>query len=126
MLKYLLLWFPMLAIAFLNGALREIVIKKHFNYLTSHQLSTLSLILFFAIYIWFVMLRFPPASAWEALLVGGFWLLLTLSFEFGFGRWRGASWETLLADYNLLEGRFWALIPIWVTIAPYLFFRFAK
>jgi hypothetical protein len=116
----------MLVIAILNGTLRELVIRKQFTYLASHQLSTVSLLLFFAIYIWFVNVRFPPASAWEALLVGGFWLLLTLAFEFGFGRWRGASWETLLADYNLLKGRFWVLIPIWVAIAPYLFYRFSK
>jgi len=52
-----------------------------------------------------------------------FWLVLTLLFEFGFGRYRGNSWEKLFTDYNLLKGRLWILIPLWLAIAPYLFFK---
>jgi hypothetical protein len=48
---------------------------------------------------------------------------MTLAFEFGFGRWRGRSWEQLLEDYNVFEGRLWLLIPLWVMIAPYLFYK---
>jgi hypothetical protein len=29
----------------------------------------------------------------------------------------------LLADYDLTTGRLWVLIPVWVTVAPYLFYR---
>ena len=66
----------------------------------------------------------PPASARQALLIGLFWLALTLLFEFGFGRYRGNSWEKLLADYNLLEGRLWLLIPAWVAMAPWIFTKY--
>jgi hypothetical protein len=30
----------------------------------------------------------------------------------------------LLADYNLLAGRLWPLVLVWVAIAPALFYRF--
>ena len=122
MLTYILLWFPMLVIAIINGAIREFVFKKFLGDLAAHQLSTLSLILFFAIYIRFVIMRFPPPSASMALLIGLVWVLMTLCFEFGFGRFRGNSWDTLLQDYNLARGRLWVLIPLWVLVAPYLFF----
>ena len=122
MLTYILLWFPMLVIAIINGGIREFVFKKFLGDLAAHQLSTLSLILFFAIYIRFVIMRFPPPSASMALLIGLVWVLMTLCFEFGFGRFRGNSWDTLLQDYNLARGRLWVLIPLWVLIAPYLFF----
>ena len=122
MLTYILLWFPMLVIAIINGLIREFVFKKFFGDLAAHQLSTVTLLLFFAIYIRFVIMRFPPPSASMALLIGLVWVLMTLCFEFGFGRFRGNSWDTLLQDYNLARGRLWVLIPLWVLVAPYLFF----
>jgi hypothetical protein len=33
------------------------------------------------------------------------------------------SWQRLFHDYNLLAGRVWVLIPLWVAVAPYLLFR---
>ena len=123
MLKYFLLWFPMLLIAIINGSIREFFIKKYTNELTAHQISTVTLLLFFSFYISFVIRKFPPPSATYALTVGVFWLILTLAFEFGFGRWGGNSWENLLADYNLAKGRIWILVPMLVTIAPYLFYK---
>ncbi|HRI25005.1 MAG TPA: hypothetical protein PLZ45_10020 [Ferruginibacter sp.] len=125
-LKYLVAWFPMLLLAIANGALREFVFKKYMGELTAHQLSTFSLLVLFAVYIGFVMHYFPPTSANEAILLGLFWLVLTLLFEFGFGRYRGNSWEKLLEDYNLVKGRLWILIPLWVAIAPYIFFKLRK
>ena len=122
MLTYILLWFPMLVIAIINGVIREFVFKKFLGDLAAHQLSTVALILFFVIYIRFVIMRFPPPSASMALLIGLVWVLMTLCFEFGFGRFRGNSWDTLLQDYNLARGRLWVLIPLWVLVAPYLFF----
>ena len=122
-LKYFPAWFPMLLLAIANGALREFVLKKYVSELAAHQLSTFSLLLLFAIYIGLIIKWMPPASANQAILVGLFWLVLTLLFEFGFGRYRGSSWGTLFADYNLLKGRLWILIPVWVAIAPYVFFK---
>jgi hypothetical protein len=48
------------------------------------------------------------------------WLVLTVAFEFGFGRARGCSWELLLHDYNLFAGRLWLLVLLMVLCAPYL------
>ena len=97
-LKYFPAWFPMLLLAIANGALREFVFKKYMSELTAHQISTFSLLLLFAVYIGLIIKWMPPASANQAILVGLFWLVLTLLFEFGFGRYRGISWGTLFAD----------------------------
>ena len=123
MLKYFLFWFPMLLIAIGNGALREFVFKKFMTALAAHQLSTVTLFIFFALYIAFIINRFPPASSNQAVFIGFLWLVLTLVFEFGFGRYRGNSWSKLFEDYNLLKGRIWILIPIWLIIAPYIFYK---
>ncbi|TCZ73340.1 hypothetical protein [Flaviaesturariibacter aridisoli] len=126
MLRYLMLWFPMLLIAIFNGALRDLGYKRAFGELRAQQLSTLTLLLFFTLYIGFVLNRFPPASGVQAAWVGVLWLVLTLAFEFGFGRYQGRSWPQLLADYHLLRGRLWLLVPLWVALAPYLFYKLAK
>lgn len=126
MLKYFLLWFPMLFIAVLNGTARDLVYKRYVGELTAHQLSTFSLMVLFAFFIRFVIREFPPSSDAQAFYVGLLWLALTLGFEFGFGLMRGNPLSKLLEDYNLLKGRLWVLIPIWITIAPYFFHRYFK
>lgn len=113
----------MLLIAVANGALREAVLMKWVNNLTAHQISTATLLLFFTLYIGSIIKRFIPHSSSQAIAVGVLWLVLTLSFEFGFGRWRGNTWEKLFADYNIRQGRVWILVPIWVAIAPYFFYQ---
>jgi hypothetical protein len=53
--------------------------------------------------------------------VGLFWLVLTVTFEFLFGRYvAGASWEALLADYDVLRGRLWPLVLLTTLLAPSL------
>ncbi len=126
MWKYLLFWFPMLILAVINGTARDLWYKKYVGELAGHQISTISLILLFGFYIYFVITKFPPGSATQSFFIGFCWLILTLAFEFGFGRWRGNSWSRLLEDYNILQGRIWILIPIWISIAPYFFYKITK
>lgn len=125
-MKYALLWFPMLAIAILNGALRDLWYKNFIGELMAHQLSTITLILFFGLFIGFVFQRYPPSSSLQAILIGIMWVMMTLAFEFGFGLWRGNSCSRLLQDYNVIEGRLWIFIPLWVMFAPYLFYRWKQ
>jgi hypothetical protein len=124
--KYLIAWFPMLLIAIGNGMLRESFIKKYVSDFRARQLSTLTLLLFFTVYIYFMVRQFPPQTGNQALLLGIIWVVLTLLFEFGFGRFRGNSWQSLLAEYNIFKGKVWILIPAWVMIAPWLFYQLQK
>ncbi len=125
-LKYFIAWFPMLILAILNGTLREFGFKKYFSELTAHQLSTVTLLILFTASMAFMVKMFPPESSSQALWLGLFWMVLTLIFEFGFGRLQGNSWEKLLQDYYIWKGRIWVLIPIALAIGPYLFYRFFK
>lgn len=59
------------------------------------------------------------ASAADLLLVGVLWLALTLTFEFSFGHFvEGLSVQTMLADYNVLNGRLFILVVLSAFIAP--------
>ena len=120
----ILLWLPMVGIAVLNGAVREAVFVKRVGGPRAHRLSTLILIVLLGIYMWWAVPMAAPHSAIDAAALGLLWLALTVAFEFLFGHYAGKQpWRAVLADYNLAAGRLWALVPAWVAIAPYLFFK---
>ena len=127
MWKYLLAWIPMVAIAIANGAMRESLFRKRLGELWAHQLSCVTGILLFGVYVWALVRIWPPALSGQARIIGVIWLVLTVAFEFSFGHFaRGLSWNELLADYNILAGRLWVLVLAWVTIAPYIFYKLRK
>lgn len=114
----------MVTIAVANGAVREAGLKRWMSETRARQLSTVLLILFFALYMAAIFRLWPVDSARQARAVGAAWLALTLAFELGLGRWVShRSWSQMLAEYNLLAGRLWLLVPLWVAIAPYVFYR---
>jgi hypothetical protein len=122
--KYFLLWFPMIVIAILNGALRQGIYVTFLDNLSAHQLSVVSGIIFFALYIWIITGKWRIKSSKESVQIGLMWLLMTIIFEFLFGHFvMGHTWEKLLYDYNILEGRLWIVVLIWVTISPFIFYR---
>ena len=109
-----------------NGAAREFFMKGPLGDHLAHQLSTVSLLVLFTLHIWLVSRLLPFTSAGEALLTGALWLVLTLAFEFGLGLAAGKTWSFMLQDYNLLAGRIWVLIPVWVAAAPFVFYRLCE
>jgi hypothetical protein len=124
MWKYVLAWFPMVAIAIANGVLRQAWYGKHLGELQVHQISTLTGVVLFGLYIGFIVRVWRPESATQAIAVGLLWLAMTVAFEFLFGHYvAGHPWDWLLLDYNLFAGRVWLIVLVWVTVAPYLFFR---
>jgi ABC-type glycerol-3-phosphate transport system permease component len=61
----------------------------------------------------------------QAIAIGTIWLILTVAFEFFFGRYVGNHpWSRLLADYNLLAGRLWGLVLLAVATLPAAVFLF--
>jgi hypothetical protein len=125
-IRYTLAWLILLVAAFVNAFLRESFYKNAFGDLHAHQLSTLTAMVLFGVIIWGLTRLWPLASAQEAWRIGFIWLALTLAFEFLFGHFvAGQAWAKLFADYNLLAGRVWLLLLIWITIAPFVFYKIA-
>ncbi len=124
LLRYLIAWIPMVFIAILNGALRQLVLTKSFSELHAHQLSCLTGIILFGVYTWLISLRWPLQSAKQALAVGLIWLILTIAFEFTFGHYLAhQSWEKLFHDYNILAGRLWVFVLLAVVFLPVIVFK---
>lgn len=123
-LRYTFAWLILMVAAIINGVIREAVYKNSLGDLRAHQLSTLTSIILFGVIVWALNRLWPLASATQAWAVGFIWLAMTIAFEFLFGHFvAGHPWSKLLYDYNIFEGRLWPLILVWVTIAPYVFYK---
>lgn len=123
----LLVWGLLLLASILNGGLRELGYGRLMPELAAHQLSTLISLLILGLIMAAALRRWPPASTAEAWRIGLFWMALTLAFEFLFFHYFGGhSWAELLANYDVLDGRVWVLVPFWLALAPVLFHRLAS
>jgi hypothetical protein len=61
----------------------------------------------------------PRYSLTDLWLVGLLWLALTLAFELLFFHYAaGKPWEVLLADYDVLQGRIWVVVPLAELFGP--------
>ena len=119
--RALLLWFVLMVLAILNGAVREYAITPLTDDRTGHWISTgtLCMLIFFAT--WIGLKWVGPQNTGDAWRIGIFWTVLTIAFEFGAGHFLFKhSWQKLFADYNLLNGRIWVLVLITTLLAPWL------
>lgn len=116
------IWFILVVAAILNAGLRESLITPRMGQQAGHVISTITLvcIILLITYLFLTNLNMSYTQT-DLILVGVLWLVLTIGFEFGFGHYvMGHSWDKLLADYNLLKGRVWVLVPLTIFIAPLL------
>jgi hypothetical protein len=113
----------MVLIAITNGFIRQKYFTKKMNELRAHQLSALSWMILFSIYMWVITSIWDIYSFSQSIQIGLTWLGMTIIFEFLFGHFvMKHSWNKLLHDYNILKGRLWIIVLFWLTIAPAIFF----
>jgi hypothetical protein len=119
-LKALLLWSGILVLAVANGTLRAEVLIPAFG-------NTAGLIgsgLILCACIFGVALVAAPwygrLTSNQCLLIGAFWLVLTLAFEFSVGRFiEHKSWAELFEAYTFKGGNIWPLVLVAAFIAPW-------
>lgn len=120
-LKALALWSLILVLAILNGALRETSLLPLWGAPVAPIVSGVILCgcilgVAFVGAPWYGNLS--KANIW---LIGAFWLLLTLLFEFGFGRVvQQRSWAELLEAYTFSGGNLWPIVLVVAFMAPWL------
>ena len=116
------MWLVFVVLAIVNGSARNFVYSKKVGEHKGHVISSIIAIgyILAGTYL-FVNAVAPVASIADLLLVGGFWLAITVVFEFGFGHYvMKHPWSHLLSDYNLLKGRLWSLVLLTTSVSPVL------
>ena len=119
LLRGLMVWFGLVVLAVANGTLRTLELNPRLGERAGHVASTLLLCLLLLAAALLAIGWIGPRSRADVLLIGGFWLALTIAFEFLAGHFLFRNpWSKLLADYNLLHGRIWVLVLITTFLAP--------
>ena len=121
MLKAAGLWLGFLAVAIGCGFIREKFLVPGLGPLGGRALGTLlvALIIFGLIYAYVGKIK--GASPVALFKLGAGWMMATIAFEFLFGHYvMGLAWESLWADYNIFQGRFWPLVLIVILFGPLL------
>lgn len=107
-------WLVVFLAAFVNGGIREMLMVPRVGEQVGHVIGLIvfSGAIIGVTYVFVKALEPLPSSTLS--LIGLFWLILSLLFEFGFFHYvMNESWSTLLADYNIFRGRLF--IVVWVV-----------
>jgi hypothetical protein len=124
----LLLWLLFGLIAFAMGALRELALRPLVGDHWAHAMGTLAVLVLYLFLIDQYLKR--TRQMWttrDLILLGLFWFIATIAFEFGFFHLVFRKpWSVLLADYNLAAGRLWALVPLALLAGPVALRRFRR
>jgi hypothetical protein len=119
--RTIVVWLGLLILAIANGGLRESLLKPWLGAPTGQTVSLLVLCVAILGMTWLTIHWLHPSNSRQALGIGGAWALLTAGFEFLAGHYLfRRPWGVLLADYNLLRGEIWILVPVTLLLAPLL------
>ena len=118
LLRACVIWLLILLLAIGNGVLREGLLLKLLSSSTAYTLSGIILIACVFLVTIGVIRWLGRLTFGQYLLVGVFWLVLTLAFEFSFGLLRGQSLGTVMQAYRFQDGNIWPLVLLAVAVAP--------
>ena len=112
-------WSGLVAAALVIGSLRALVTQPLVGETAARQLATILLLGLLFSYQWWLSRLAPIPTRRQALFIGAAWMSMTLVFELSFGRFvEHLDWSTLLADYDVTNGRIWVLVPMWLLVGP--------
>lgn len=113
-------WMLMIVVETLNGFMREIFLAPVIGALRARQTGVLLGSVMVLLIAWACSRRLGARTTRSQLIVGGYWVGLTVVFEISLGRAMDLSWTRILSDYNPAEGG-WMILGLAVMfVAPML------
>lgn len=118
-----LIWLAILALAFGNAAVRELVLIPRMGKGPGLVVSgvTLSLLVFLVAYASMPLLG--ARRPLELIVVGVGWCLLTIAFDLVMGHVQGKPVRELLDAYRFKDANLWPIVLLATLSAPYLMAR---
>ncbi|MBI4644151.1 MAG: hypothetical protein HY790_00330 [Deltaproteobacteria bacterium] len=119
--KAFFFWLGFLAVAIAFGVVREKILTPALGPLGGRAGGTLLVCASIFLLIYIYVRKLKDATPNALLSLGIFWTVLTIAFECLFGRYLlGLSWQLILADYNVFQGRLWPLVLLVTLLGPLL------
>jgi len=116
--RAVLSWLVLLAVAFLNGTLRQLAYPATLGDFAARQVASGVGAVALGIAMWLLLRRWPIARARQAWATGALWAGLTVAFEVALVRGSGRPWGDVVEQYALWKGSLWPLLVLWVLVAP--------
>ena len=122
--RVVLVWLGLFVVAFVNGALREVLIKRVIAEPMAHHLSALTAVLLLGAYTWAVWRRTAIQTLRQAVIVGAVWFVLTVLTEtIVLNRWTSnMTWDQIVRSYDITRGELWPLVLIFIGALPAMMF----
>jgi len=119
-LRASLVWMLIMLAETGHGVIREVFIAPVIGAMRARQLGVLIGCILIFIIAWLTARWMNARARREQLMVGAFWVGLTLVFEVALGRATGAGWSRILSDYNPLHGGLMLLGLAFMFVTPML------
>ena len=119
LLRALVVWLVLIVAEAVHGTFRTLVLEPRIGDFTARQFSVLTGSILILIVTYFFIDWIGARSGSQLTKVGVLWVLLTLSFEIGIGRFvAGYSWDRVFSDFNLMAGGFLGIGMLILGLAP--------
>ncbi|HQU83781.1 MAG TPA: hypothetical protein PKY59_11675 [Pyrinomonadaceae bacterium] len=127
LIRSLAVWFVIIFAESIHGTLRTIFLELRIGEFRARQIAVFTgAAIIFTIALIFIK-WISANKKIQLLLIGAFWVILTVIFEISLGRFvMIVSWERILSDYKIWEG---GLMPIGLTaifLTPYVAAKLRK
>ena len=127
LIKSFLIWLLFIPLAIANGALRDLALLPALGDTPAHAISSLTLSILILGLTVLLVKRLGVDTRAGYLVVGGFWLVLTLLFELSFFvLLMGHPMDELLVGYDIFRGRLWLMVLVTTFFAPLLAAKMRK
>ena len=121
LVRSFLVWLLFIPLAIVNGIIRDLLLTPVLGDAAGRAISSVTLSILILGVTALLVRRLGVDTRAGYLLVGGFWLVMTLLFEFSFFvAVMGHPLDELLADFDVFRGRLWVLVLITTFFAPLL------
>jgi hypothetical protein len=119
-------WLIILPAMIANGALREIVLRPIMGSGAAELLSALLGIAIIVVMTRYLLRRIAGRRPSELIHASATLVLLTVTFEFVFGRFVDRkSWTELIGNYAIWRGHLWPLVLATLASMPFLWGRWS-
>ena len=127
LLKSFGIWTSFIPLAILNGLLREKCLAPIIGQRLALPLSGLTGASLFFCFTYLTLPWLGQLKLNQYRLIGLAWLVMTVLFEFLFGRFVARkSWAELLQAYDILSGNLWMLVLLVIAVSPFLVAKLRK
>lgn len=120
-LKAVGIWFLIIPIAILNGALRESVLNKLGNISLPLSGIILSICIFLVAYL--LIPKIKNCKRKDYIIFGIIWFILTNLFDLAMYISEGENFLALINSYNFMNGNLWILVCITSLISPIVVYK---